>query len=98
MVRDNHGRLNRRNLLKSTGVAAAVGLAGCGGDGGDGGDTGGDGGDTGGDTGGDGGTPTEQGPPDRVQPYLETELVPDYYPDDYWRIVDGAMDEDNPTL
>jgi ABC-type Fe3+ transport system substrate-binding protein len=85
-------RIDRRRLLKSGGVAAAVGLAGCGGDGGDG-----DSGDTGGDTptesgsGGGGATPTEQGPSDRSEPYLDK--LPEYYPESYWRTIDGAMDE-----
>ncbi len=88
MARDSHGRVSRRGLLKHTGLAATVALAGCGGDGaGDDGD---------GDTGGNGGTPTEQGPPSAVEPYLEE--LPDYYPDDYWRIVDGAMDESDQTM
>ena len=91
MVRNTTaGRLDRRTLLKSSGVAAAVGLAGCGGDGGDNGDGGGNGGDTG------GGTPTEQGPSDRAAPYLEK--LPDYYPESYWRTIDGAMDESGQTI
>jgi ABC-type Fe3+ transport system substrate-binding protein len=102
MARKNsNGRINRRNLLAS-GAAGAVALSGCsgdsgdGGDGGSGGDTGdgGDGGDTGGDTGG--ATPTEQGPPEEVEPYLQE--IPDYYPDDYWRIIDGAMDESDQLI
>jgi len=55
----NGSSVNRRQLLKSTGVAGVAGLtglAGCsGGDGGDGGGDGGDGGGDGGDGGGDGG-------------------------------------------
>jgi hypothetical protein len=85
-------RTKRRQLLKSGGAVAAVGLAGCGGDGGDG-DSGDTGGDTPTETEGDSGgaTPTEQGPSDRSAPYLEK--LPDYYPESYWRTIDGAMDE-----
>ncbi|MFB6311955.1 MAG: hypothetical protein ABEH64_12345 [Salinirussus sp.] len=92
----SRGRVHRRNILKTTGVAATIGLAGCGGgdDGDTGGDTGTNGGDTGdgdGGTGGGGETPTEMGPPEEVQAYIDE--LPDYYPDEYWRVVDGAMDE-----
>lgn len=88
---DSQGRLRRRTVLKTSGLAVAAGLAGCAG-GGDDGD-GSNGGDT--DTAdgqdGSGGSTESQDPPSRVQPYLDQ--LPDYYPDDYWKTIDAAMDE-----
>ena len=63
MQDDSEKMLNRRNVLRATGLAGLAGLAGCigttddGGDGGsDGGSDGGDGGSDGGSDGGDGGS------------------------------------------
>lgn len=82
-------RINRRRYLKVGGVAVATGLAGCAGNPG----TGGNDGST--DT-GSGGVTTNQDPPSRVEPYMDQ--LPDYYPDDYWQIVDAAMDEGSMTV